>query len=131
MSICTLGIILTFLGNEVFHAFIALFFVGLKYLLLTLFIDLILISNFLMISHIVQKVRNIRIYGYDNGQIGIKFMITGLVGLDLMLLVALYFLEMYTIIGWILLIEAGIAAVGAIGVWLIIYSVETWFDYIC
>lgn len=131
MSICTLGIILTFLGNEVFHAFIALFFVGLKYLLLTLFIDLILISNFLMISHIVQKVRNIRIYGYDNGQIGIKFMITGLVGLDLMLLVALYFFEMYTIIGWILLIEAGIAAVGAIGVWLIIYSVETWFDYIC
>lgn len=104
MSICILGIILTFLGNDIFHSFVGYFFIGIKYLFLSLFIDLILISNFLVVNHIVQKIRNTRIYGYDYGQMSVKFMIAGLAVVDLALLGGFFYFELFTIIMWIIIV---------------------------
>jgi hypothetical protein len=104
MTICILGIILTFLGNDIFHAFVGYFFIGIKYLFFSVFVDLTLISNFLVINHIVQKIRNTRLYGYDNGQMSVKFMIAGLAIIDIAVLSIFFYFELYTIIMWILII---------------------------
>ena len=92
MGICLVGVILTFLGNEVFHKFVSYFFVGLKYLLLGIFVDLLLIGNCLVVNHIIQKIRNHRIYGFDNRMTNIKFIITALLFVDILLLVMFYML---------------------------------------
>lgn len=90
--ICVLGIALTFLGNQVFHAFVGYLFVGLKYILLSVFIDLVVIVNVLSINHIIQKIKNARIYGSDSRPHGIKLMIIGLTIIDIALLVLFYLL---------------------------------------
>ena len=130
MGVCVGGIILTFLGNDVFHQFVSYFFVGLKYLLLTIFIDLIVISNFLVINHIVQKIRNHRIYGFENRMSNVKFLIGALAFVNILLLTIFYWLEIYTLILTIIMVEVIVAAGVALMVWMIVYSVETWFDYI-
>ena len=130
MCICICGIVLTFLGNDVFHKFVSYFFVGLKYILLTIFIDLILISNFLVINHIVQKIRNHRLYGFDDRLSNIKFFIGALVFVDFLLMMIFYMVEIYGLIFSIIVIEVLVAALGALSVWMIVYSVETWFDYV-
>lgn len=114
---------MTFLGNEIFHHFVSYLFVGLKYILITLVIDLIIISNILVINHIIQKVRNFRIYHYEQRSNNIKYMIAILTVVDLVILGIFYGLDIYILIMWILLIEMSIAAIGALGVWLIVYSV--------
>ena len=130
MSICICGIILTFLGNDVFHKFVSYFFVGLKYLLLTIFVDLILICNFLVINQLIQRIKNHRLYGYDHWTSNIKVYISLLAFIDLLLLGLFYLLELYGLVFSIIIIEVLVAAVGALTVWVIVYSVETWFDYV-
>jgi hypothetical protein len=104
MSICLSGIVLTFLGNEIFHQFVSYFFVGLKYILLTIFVDLILISNFLVINHIIQKLRNSKIYAFDNKFSSVKFIIGALVLVDALLLILFFLLELYVLIFWIIVV---------------------------
>lgn len=131
MSICLLGIILTFLGNDIFHQFVSYFFIGLKYILMTIFLDLIIISNVLVVNQIIQKVRYYHHYGHSNRPSNVKYFIGGLVFVDALLLVGFYFLEIYSLIFWILVIEVSVCALGALMVWLVVHSIETWFDYIC
>jgi len=127
---CLSGIVLTFLGNDIFHQCVGYFFVGIKYMLLTFVVDLILIGNFLLINHIVQKIRNQRMYGYDNRMPSVKYFIGALIVVDIVLLLVFYLLEMYTLIFWVIIAQVALAAFVALNVWLVVYSVETWFDYI-
>ena len=130
MSMCIAGIILTFLGNDIFHQCVSYFFIGVKYILLTFVVDLILIGNFLLINHIFQKIRNQRIYGYDNRMPSVRYFVGALIVVDIAILLFFYMLELYTLIFWVIIAQVTLAAFIALNVWLIVYSVETWFDYI-
>ena len=130
MTMCLSGIVLTFLGNDIFHQFVGYFFIGIKYLLLTFVVDLILIGNFLLINQIFQKIKNQRMYGDSNHLPSVKYFLTALIVADIAILLIFYYLEMYTIIFWVIIAQATFAAFVALNVWLIVYSVETWFDYI-
>ena len=85
---------------------------------------------FLVVNHIIQKIRTNRIYGFENRFSNVKFIAGALIFVDVLLLLIFYSLEMYTLIFSIIIVEILIAAMGALSVWMIVYSVETWFDYI-
>ena len=75
--------------------------------------------------------RNYRIYGFQNRSTNVNYMAGALVFVDLIILFIFYMLEIYTLIFWILIVEGTIATMGSLTVWLIVYSIETWFDYVC
>ena len=87
---CLSGIVLTFLGNDIFHQFVGYFFVGVKYILLTFLVDFVLIGNFLLINQIFQKVRNQRMYGYDNRMGSVKLFVGALLVSDIIVLLVFY-----------------------------------------
>jgi hypothetical protein len=91
MSMCLSGIVLTFLGNDIFHQFVGYFFVGVKYILLTFLVDFVLIGNFLLINQIFQKVRNQRMYGYDNRMGSVKYFVGALLVADIIVLLVFYY----------------------------------------
>jgi len=60
----------------------------------------------------------------------VKYFIGALIVVDIVLLLVFYLLEMYTLIFWVIIAQVALAAFVALNVWLVVYSVETWFDYI-
>lgn len=132
MSICIAGIVLTFLGNQFFHDFVNYFFIGSKYVMGAITLDIALIGNFIGVNYLYQKYRSMKMYGNHFGNtMNWKTVVALLLLIDFSLFVILYYLDLHIVAFYIVLIQIFIGVLVAGVTWLIVYTVQTWFDYIC
>lgn len=121
------GIFLTLLGNEIFQKFMGYFFVGMAYLLHSLLLDIAIAINIFIINNLIVKHYN-RLYSNPKSN---KWMMGGLVAFDLIVVLLLYYFELLLDSAIILIAEVSIIGVIALIVWMVIITVDTWFNYIC
>lgn len=127
MVICTAGIFLTLLGNEIFQRFMGYFFVGMAYLLHTSILDLLIAINIFVINSILVRYYNRNSFTHK----GSLYVGIALVVFDLLVVLVLLYFDLLVESAFILLAEAVLIGVVAAVVWLVIVNVETWFKYIC
>ena len=89
-------------------------------------LDLLITINIVMINHVIQKMTQ-----YAHHPLDIKWVLGALVAVDIVLLSGAYFFDLIWVSMMILMVELCIAVIGALLVWGIVFSVETWFEYIC
>lgn len=118
-----MGLLLTSFGNDTFQWMMSVFFVGLKYLFQAVLIDLWLFGNFITVSHYTSNRPN-------NTYRSVLVLLTGLLMANLAVGSLFYFTDtLYTL--WIIFLAEGfIALVGAAIITAIIYTFETWFEFI-
>ena len=131
MVICVSGIVLTFLGNDFFHQFVSYFFIGLKYVIGAVAIDLVIIGNYAAVNQFIERLRSFRLYGVNYHGINPKMILAIMVFFDVMVLGLLYYLDLHMLFLFVVLVEVSIALFIIGTGFLIAYSVETWFEFIC
>jgi hypothetical protein len=100
------------------------FFIGSKYVLGAIVIDIFLIGNFIGCNYLFQKYRSFKTYGSHFGHtISWKTVVALLLLIDLSIFTLLYYLDLHMIALYIVLFEliAGVLVAGM--TWLIVYTV--------
>ena len=105
--------------------------IGFKYIFLALAIDLIIILNVVAVNQFIQRFQS-RYYNFheNNPRYYIIFTAAFLLG-NLIVLAVLYQFEILYLCAIIIIVELSIAGIGALTVYAVVYSIETWFEYIC
>lgn len=96
--------VLTFLGNDFFQSFVNYFFLGSKYVMGAIIIDLVIIGNFVGVNYLYQKYRSIKMYGNHFGHtMNWKTVVALLLIIDISIFVILYTLDLHLIALYIVL----------------------------
>ena len=109
-----------------FHDLVELLFVVLKYILHTVVLDLLITINVVMVNHVMQKLMRPSYHPLD-----IKWIIGALLLVDALMLLGAFYFELLWVSFIIVMVELAIAVVGALTIWGVIFTIETWFEYIC
>ena len=103
-----------------------LLLVVLKYILHTVVLDLLITINVVMVNHVMQKLMQPSYHPLD-----IKWIIGALLLVDALMLLGAFYFELLWVSFIIVMVELAIAVVGALTIWGVIFTIETWFEYIC
>lgn len=122
-----IGVLLTFLGNDVFQMCMGAFFLGARYLLHAMILDILLAINVIVALQLINRHRQ---YHQQQHYLSSSVLVVGLAVVDLVAGGVLVWVGLLWESGVILLVEIVILGVGAAAVWLIVFSIETWFDFI-
>jgi hypothetical protein len=104
------------------------FFVGMAYLFHTLLLDIIIAINIFAANNLMVRYYNRPFNSYQKSN---KYIVGGMIIFDGLVILLLYHLELLVDSAVICLAELSIIGVGALTVWLVLLTVETWFKYIC
>ena len=99
------------------------------YLFHTLFLDLVIAVNCLLITNLISRYEA-RSY-YNHYQSSAKYIIIGMILANALIIFGLYYFELLMQSLMIIFTELMIAGVVALTIWMVVLTVDTWFRHIC
>lgn len=105
------------------------FYIAMTYLFHTLFLDLVLAVNCLLITNLISRYEA-RSY-YNNSTRSAWYIIAGMLIVNTLIIFGLYYFELLMQSLMIIFTELMIAGVVALTIWLVVLTVDTWFRHIC